>query len=304
MQERVRGLNVNVSMGKFKNIGIAGLGLIGGSLALEIKKRGIAYRVTGFSRKPSTLERAKSRGIIDEYFLDFEKGLNDLDFLVISTPIRVMNDYFTKIRKYNPALLVTDAASIKENIVKDAEAILGKDSNFVGSHPMAGSEKSGIDAVRENLFEKRFVVITPAEHTKEKNVTRVKDFWKSLGAIPVILSPSEHDRLIALTSHLPHLAVYSLISTMAKTAEKNEKLFNCIGTGFLDTTRIGKSNPELWAEIFIANKKNLLFWISEFEKKLLEIKEMLEEENYEKLTGKLNVLKKTREEMDEKRRDI
>lgn len=289
---------------KFQNIGIAGLGLIGGSLALEIKKRGIACCVTGFSRRHSTLKKAKSQGIIDRYYMDFDEGLDSLDFLVISTPIRVMNDYFTKIKKHNPLLLVTDVASVKETVVQDAEAILGKNSNFVGSHPLTGSEKSGIGALKENLFEHRFVVITPSQHTKKKNVTRVKNFWKSLGAVPILLSPAEHDRLVALTSHLPHFLVFSLLSVIEKYGKEEPKLFNCVGTGFLDTTRIGKSNPELWAEIFIDNRKNLLFYLEEFEKKISEIKKMLKEREYEKLVTRLGTLKKTREEMDEQRRDI
>ncbi len=291
-------------MGKFKNIGIAGLGLIGGSLAIEIKKRGIACRVTGFSKRPSTLKKAKNRGIIDEYFLDFEEGIAGLDFLIISTPIGVMNGYFSKIARRNPSLLVTDAASVKEKVVKDAEAILGKDSNFVGSHPMAGSEKSGIDAAVENLFENRFVIITPSRHTKKENVTRVKGFWKSIGAVPLVFSPGEHDSLVAATSHLPHLAVFSMIALVEKAGKKNRNLNRCIGAGFLDTTRIGKSNPELWAEIFTANRKNLLLRIGEFEKSLSEMKEMLEKDACGKLAAKLDILKKTREKWDGKKQCI
>jgi len=297
-------VELSAAMFKFRNIGIAGLGLIGGSLALEVKRRGIACRVTGFSRRRSTLEKAKTGGIVDQYYLNFEKGLGDLDLLVIATPIRVMNDYFAKVRRNNPSLLVTDAASVKDGVVRDAEAILGKNSNFVGSHPMAGSEKSGIDAVRENLFEGRFVVITPSRHTKKGNLAKIRDFWRSLGAIPVMMSPQEHDRLIALTSHLPHAVVFSLVSLIEKAGRNNERLFSCVGSGFLDTTRIGKSNPELWAEIFMANRKNLIHWITEFEKKLSVMKRMLKEGNYEQLAGRLDALKKIREELDGKRKDI
>jgi len=291
-------------MGRFKNVGIVGLGLIGGSLALEIKKRGIAVCVTGFSKRLSTLKKAKEQGLIDEYLVNFEDGLKDLDFLVIATPINVIKNYFVQIKRCKPALFVIDVASVKERVVKDADAILGWNSNFVSCHPIAGSEKSGIDAVKERLFENKFVIVTPSEHTREENLLKVKEFWRLLGSIPVIMSPSEHDRLLALTSHLPHLVVYSLISLVEESGEKRERLSNCIGTGFLDTTRIGKSSPELWTEIFMANKKNLFFWISKFEQNLSEIKEMLGKNSCEKLTEKLKILKQIREELDEKGRDI
>jgi prephenate dehydrogenase len=299
---RARGLNV--SMGKFKNVGIVGLGLIGASLALEIKKRNIAVSVTGFSRRLSTLKKSKEQGLIDKYFVDFEDGLKDLNLLMIATPISVMKNYFVKIKKYNPALFVMDVASVKEGVIKDAYAVLGKDSNFVGCHPIAGSEKSGIEAVKENLFDGRVVIITPSEHTKKENILKVKRFWKLLGSIPVVMSPSEHDRFLALTSHLPHLLVYALISLITGFEGKRKVLSSCIGTGFLDTTRIGKSSPELWAEILIANRDNLLPWILEFEQILSGMKGMLERGSCEELTKKLISLKKAREGLDEKRRDI
>ncbi len=290
-------------MDRFENIGIAGLGLIGGSLALDIKKRGIARRVTGFSRRLSTLKKAKERGIIDEYFTDFEDGVKGLDFLVITTPVNAVKDYFLKVRKSKPELLVTDAASVKVKIVGEARGILGKNANFVGSHPMAGSEKSGIDAVREGLFENRFVIITPSGYTKKENVSAVKDFWEAAGSIPVFLSPSRHDKILALTSHMPHLIVFTLISLLGKVKDK-DLLLKCIGTGFLDTTRIGKSSPELWAEIFTANRKNMILWITEFEKALADMKRIVNGGSCEKLTRKLNLMKTTRERLDEKRKNI
>jgi len=290
-------------MGKFRNIGIAGLGLIGGSLALEIKKRGIALSVTGFSRRVSTLEKAKTQGLIDEYFANFEEGLQNLDFLIMATPINVMREYFSRIKKNRPELLVTDVASVKEKIVNDASEILGKDANFVGSHPMTGSDRSGIDAVKESLFEKKVVIITPCEYTRKENVASVKDFWESLGSIPVFLSPAHHDRVVALTSHVPHLVVYTLIELLRKAGDM-ETLLNCIGAGFLDTTRIGKSSPEMWAEIFIANRENIGAWISEFEKALSEIRKVVETGTCEELKRKLDVIRKTREDLDGKRENI
>ena len=290
-------------MAEFKNIGIAGIGLIGGSLALEVKKRKIAEKVVGFSRRHSTLEKAKSQGLIDEYFIDFEEGVKNLNLLVIATPVGAVKDYFLKIQKAHPHLLVTDVSSIKEKIVNDALAILGRDSNFVGSHPIAGSDKSGIESVQENLFQGKFAIITPREYTKEENISRIKEFWVALGSEVVLLSPEEHDRLLALTSHFPHFLIFTLILLLEK-AEDKEKLLSCIGTGFLDTTRIGKSLPEMWAEIFIANRENLLNILSEFEDNLSEMVRIVRDGNVKELTEKLTGIKKTREELNGKKKHI
>ncbi|MCM8777714.1 MAG: prephenate dehydrogenase/arogenate dehydrogenase family protein [Candidatus Omnitrophica bacterium] len=284
----------------FKTIGITGLGLIGGSLALEIKKRNVAETVVGFSRRHSTLEKAKTQGLIDEYFTNFETGIKNLDLLIIATPVGVIKDYFLRIKKVSPSVLVTDVASVKEKIVNDAVKILGKDSNFVGSHPIAGSDKSGIEAAQRNLFEGKFVIITPCKYTKKENILKIKNFWETIGAKTILISPEEHDRLLALTSHLPHFIVYLLLSLLKENKDR-DILLSCIGTGFLDTTRIGKSPPELWAEIFIANRKNLLKHLSEFEKNLSEMTKILKEGNIQKLTEKLISFKKVRDELDGKR---
>ncbi|MCM8830323.1 MAG: prephenate dehydrogenase [Candidatus Omnitrophica bacterium] len=283
-------------MTRFKTIGIVGIGLIGGSLALEIKKRGIAEKVVGFSRRHSTLEKAKTLGLIDEYFINFDDGIKNIDFLVIATPISAIKEYFLRINKVYPSILVTDVASVKEKIVKEAVEILGRDSNFVGSHPIAGSDKSGIEAIQKNLFKDKFVVITPCKYTKEENILKIKDFWESLGAKTILISPEEHDRLLAITSHLPHFIVYLLLSLLEESNNRN-LLLSCIGTGFLDTTRIGKSSPELWAEIFIANRENLLKYLSKFEKILSAMVKILKEGNIEELTRKLYSFKKIRDEL-------
>lgn len=290
-------------MAKFGKIGITGLGLIGGSLALEIKKRKLAEKVIGFSRRHSTLEKAKSQGLIDYYYTNFEDGIRETDFLIIATPVDVIRDYLLKIKKNNPSILVTDVASVKSEVVKDAIKILGRNSNFVGSHPIAGSEKGGIESVRENLFENKFVIITPCRYTKKENVEKIKEFWIDIGSIPVILSPEEHDRLLALTSHIPHLIVFLLLSLFEKIKDK-DSLLPCIGSGFLDTTRIGSSSPELWAGIFISNKKNILKYLYKFEKNLSEMGKIIRKGDKKKLTDKLTTFKKVRDEINAKRQNI
>ena len=286
-------------MAKFKNTGIVGLGLIGGSIALGMKKRRISEKITGFSRRPETLEKAKSQGLIDEYYTDFDEGLDGLDFLVLATPVDIIKEYFERIKKHGSRVLVTDGASVKEKICREAFDLLGPGNSFVPSHPMAGSEKSGMDQAMENLFENRYVIMTPGSDTGEKNLESVKGFWESLGAKTILMSPSEHDRMVGLTSHMPHLAVYCLISLLEKEAGP-ETLYKCLGTGFRDTTRIGKSSPSIWSEIFMANRDNLCFWIGEMEKSLEEMKSLLVKGSRKELESRLKSLRTIREKADEK----
>ena len=283
-------------MEEFGNIGVVGLGLIGGSLCIDIKKRKIANKVIGFSRRISTLKKAKSAGIIDEFYSDFNQGIKNLDFIIISTPINVIKDYFLLIKKTKPEILITDVASIKEKVVKDAERILGKKNNFIGSHPITGSEKSGIEWCQEGLFDGKVVVVTPSKFSNEKALRKVKKFWKLLGSKVILLSPKKHDYILGLTSHLPHFIVFSLLKTIGKIKYKD-----FVGGGFKDTTRIGKSNPELWTEIFFENKKNLLYWIEKFEENLNKLKNELIEEKIEKLKKELEKIKREREKFDEQK---
>ena len=281
-------------MKEFGNIGIVGLGLIGGSLSIDIKKRKIADKVIGFSRRLSTLKKAKSRGIIDEFYTDFSRGIKNLDFLIIATPIKVIKDYFILIKKTKPEILTTDVASIKEKVVKDAEKILGKNNNFIGSHPITGSEKSGIEWCQEGLFEGKVVVVTPSRFSNEKALEKVVKFWELLGSKVFSLSPAKHDYILGLTSHLPHFIVFSLLKAVKKTEYRE-----FAGGGFKDTTRIGKSNPDLWVEIFFENKKNLLYWIERFEKNLGRLKIELIEGKIEKMRDELKRIKEIREKFDE-----
>lgn len=284
-------------MEKFDRIGIVGLGLIGGSIGIEVKKRNISRYVYGFSRKISTMKKARSKGIIDRYFLSFEKMISSVDFLIISTPIKVIENYFLKVKKVNSSLLITDVASVKETIVKKAEEILGKNSKFIGSHPIAGSEKSGIDAVEEGLFEDKPVVITPTKNSDKNCIKKVEFFWKSLGANVYFLKPDVHDKILGFTSHLPHFLVFSLIETFISQKNKKE-MVKYFGTGFFDTTRIGKSNPDMWRDIFFSNKEFLLYWISEFEKILKKMKNLLEKDRMSEFMKKLKKIKEVRENIE------
>lgn len=289
-------------MSDFKKIGIVGLGLIGGSIAKTIKRKSKNITVYGISRRRTTMIKALREKIIDRYFLNFENLVENSDFLVICTPINKVNLYLKKIKQTDKKIVTTDVSSVKEKIVKDAMKILGENFPFIGSHPMAGSEKTGLDASSEFLFENKNVLITPLSYSDKKITEMVDEFWKFLGAKTFILSPSEHDKLVSLTSHLPHLIIFQLLEMFAEKKEI-KKIEKCIGTGFIDTTRIGKSDIEMWAEIFSMNKQNIIKGIEEFQDALEKTKRFIKKSNKSKIIEKFEKGKKWREKIDEKRRN-
>jgi prephenate dehydrogenase len=289
-------------MEKFKNLGIVGIGLIGGSIAADVKKKGIAGYVTGFSRRLSTLKKAKDKGLIDEYFTDFTAGVKELDFLVICTPVGIVEEYMRKIRAYNSRLLFTDTASVKGEIVRRALEIFGEKGNFVGSHPIAGSEKNGIDAAQENLFKGKEVIITPLPFSSSESVEKVKSFWRALGSKMIIMDAEEHDRIMALTSHFPHLLVYAFLSLFGQESGKETGRFT--GSGFTDTTRIGKSNGKLWSEILLSNRENLFVLLSRFRNCLDEFEGILKGYDKKKLIVKLENCRKIKGKIDDQKGNI
>ncbi|MCS7180999.1 MAG: prephenate dehydrogenase [bacterium] len=282
-------------MSDFKKIGIIGLGLIGGSLAFEIKKRKIADKVIGFSSKIKTMEKALREGIIDEFYDCPEKLIENTDFLILSTPISALYNYIKIIKVTNPKIFFTDVASVKKVICENVEKIIGENSNFVGSHPIAGSEKSGIENIKDGLFENKIVIITPTKNTNKNVKKKVKLLWEKLGSKVYIMDPEQHDKILGFTSHLPHLLIYTLLSVGEKNKEILKKFF---GSGFFDTTRIGKSNPEMWTDIFLENKINILDWTKKFEDEINKLKIILKRNEREKLYKFLKRAKIFRESLE------
>ncbi len=279
-------------MENLKTIGIIGLGMIGGSICVDLKRKHIFEKVIGYSRNIQTMKKALKMGIIDQFCENPEEIIRGVDFLILSTPINVIEGYLILINKIRPDIFFTDVASVKEIVCKKVDEIIGKKSNFIGSHPISGSEKKGIDSIKEGLFENKLVVITPTKNTKKNVKEIVKKFWEKLGSRVIEMEPKKHDKILGFTSHLPHFLVYVLLYV----GEKNKKILDgCFGSGFLDTTRIGKSNPEMWIDIFFANKKNLTKWIEIFERELKIFKKFLNDDKINELFEALNKSKLFRE---------
>jgi prephenate dehydrogenase len=270
----------------FNKVAIVGTGLIGGSLALAIKRRGLAREIVGVSRHKKSLLLAKRRGAIDSgsQKLDIIKGA---DLVIISTPVDVILNLAPKLTAFlKKECIVSDVGSTKGKIVARLEKIF---PNFVGSHPLAGSEKRSIANAQACLFKDSLCLLTPTKKTNKKSLQKMNLLWKKVGARTLFLNPQSHDRILAFVSHLPHIVAFSLIDAVPPE-------FLRFGSGGLkDTTRIAASDSELWAEIFLSNRKNVLQAIGFLQKNISRINSLIKTKNKKKLSLILKRAKEKRE---------
>jgi prephenate dehydrogenase len=246
----------------FKKIAIVGVGLIGGSIGLAIRTRRLSLKVIGIGRRKASLDRAIQKSAIDKATLEMEEGIKDADLVIIATPVNTVREKILEAAGYaKPGSVIIDVNSTKQNIVGISQK-LPEGVYFIGTHPMAGSEKSGILSSSPELFDNTICIITPTAGTDKKVLEKIRMFWESLGARVCFMSPKAHDVMVAKASHLPHILAYALCNTLS------EKELNVTGSGFKDVTRIAKSSPQMWEEIFIGNKSSVLKAIALFEKNL------------------------------------
>jgi prephenate dehydrogenase len=238
---------------KMHTLTIVGVGLIGGSVGLAVKGRGGAARVIGVGRKLSTLDEARRLGVIDEVSLDMADAVRRAEVAVFCTPVdHIADQVLACAAGCAPGTLLTDAGSTKAAIVGAVEGRLPRGVAFVGSHPLAGSEKRGPEHARADLFEGRLTVLTRTERTDPEALERAAAFWQALGSRVKVMSPEEHDRALALTSHLPHLAASALAGLLPP------ELSELTASGFRDGTRVAAGDPALWAAIFEQNRDAVL----------------------------------------------
>lgn len=259
---------------------VVGLGLIGGSLALALKQRKICVEVLGVSRSENTIKKAFAKGIIDKGATDIALMLPVLqagDIVVIATPTLSVKSIFKQLRAVvQKGVLITDVASVKGSVIRDAEEVFGSlPENFIPGHPIAGSEKSGIDAVNAMLFIHHQVILTPLSHSNTAAIEAVSALWRAVGAELSLMSVTEHDSVLALTSHLPHMLAYTLVDTLAQRSQ-NSDIFRYAAGGFRDFTRIASSDPAMWHDIALANRQALLNGLDDFERHLLGLRNAIE----------------------------
>jgi prephenate dehydrogenase len=260
----------------FSTITIIGLGLIGGSFAMALKERGFKGSIVGVSRTPSKLKEAKERGIIDRFYPDIEASVKGADLIMfctnVSAYVPIMNKIMNHIKK---GAIVSDVGSIKSEPVKALEAMIPEGVRFVGAHPIAGSEKSGIDAAHPNLFHRAQCIMTPTSRTDSDALNQVCRLWESVGAHTLLMSCDDHDMTFGAVSHLPHVIAYALINTI--TAQGGETLLSYGGPGLKDTTRIALSSPELWKNISMNNRHTLINMLIKFESNISLLRKALED---------------------------
>ncbi len=250
----------------FHKVTILGIGLIGASFALAMRKHGLCNEIAGHGRKEDNLIRAKEKGIIDSFDLDPSKACAGADLVLFAVPVGSFVDLLIKIKgalKKNS--IVTDAGSVKGRLVRDMEALMPEGVYFVGAHPIAGSDRSGIDSAGADLFQGAKCIITPAEKTDREALAKIMALWETFGSVIKIINPDEHDRIFAAVSHLPHLIAYEIMNTVA---DMDGSYLAFSGQGFKDTTRIASSAPELWRDICLLNKDFILESIELFKRNI------------------------------------
>ena len=244
-----------------KRVAIIGLGLIGGSLGLALTRRRLARRVIGVSRSPETLRRARRARAIHEGTTDLREAVRGADLVVLATPVETIVPLAKRAARFmRPGSVLTDVGSTKGAIVAALERGLPTGVAFVGGHPIAGSESRGFGAARHDLFDGSVCILTPTARTPRQALRRVAAFWKPLAERVVTMAPSAHDRLLAGASHLPHLLAYALAHAV------DGRQLPMAPRSFLEMTRLAKSSPELWDDIFLSNRREVLAAMTRFER--------------------------------------
>jgi len=248
-----------MAMPLFRKVVIFGVGLIGGSFALALRKAGAVREVVGFGRSETTLQQARQLGIIDRVGQDVADEVGDADLILLATPVGQMAELMARIAPHLGAhTLITDGGSTKSDVVAAARANLGgKIAQFIPAHPIAGAEKSGASAAQAGLYVGKKVVLTPLPENSPEAVARVCKAWELCGAVVSELTPQQHDAVFAAVSHLPHLLSFALVHDLAQR-DNRDLLLSFAASGFRDFTRIAASSPEMWRDICLANREALL----------------------------------------------
>jgi prephenate dehydrogenase len=277
-------------MKPLKTVAIVGVGLIGGSIGMTLRERKLAERVIGIGRRQESLRVARRVGAIDHTTVDIEKGVAEADLVIVCTPVgRIVEDIRKAAMHCPEGTLLTDAGSTKQTIVAALDEGLPRGCRFLGSHPLAGSEKTGSAFASNDLFEGRIAIITPTKNTRAEDFDFVEEFWEGLGSVVIQLSPEEHDRALAITSHLPHIVAAALAATVP------EKYFRLAGPGIHDTTRIASGDAELWAQIFALNRDNILSTCEQFSAMLAGLQTAVRNGNHDDIIRLLTLAKKNRD---------
>jgi prephenate dehydrogenase len=279
----------------FRRAAIIGTGMIGGSFALALKKHNLVGSIVGVSRQESSLKTAMSMKAIDESTTDVRKAIQGADLVVLASPVKVILDNIEDISKHlRRGCIVTDVGSTKQSIVEAAEKLFPPHVMFVGSHPMAGSEKSGMSYATADLFKGASCIMTPTAKTNRMARDKVKQVWTTIGANVKFMEPAAHDEALAYASHLPHMMAFALARAIPDAFLEHG------GAGLRDTTRLAASSPKMWSDICSSNYRQVIKAIDESVKSLAEIRKAVVSREESELTQIFNQAKAKRELLEKK----
>ncbi len=263
---------------KIQRLAIIGVGLIGGSLAQALRKADAVVEVVGCGRGKPNLEKAVELGVIDRYTHDIGEAVGGADMVFVAVPLGAMKSTFQAMRgNLSPNAIVTDGGSAKASVVRDITEAFGElPSNFVPGHPIAGTERSGVEAAFPTLYQNRRIILTPLNSTNPDALAKVDAMWQLCGADVTHMEVEHHDEVLAATSHLPHMLAFSLVDVLAQMKE-NDEIFRYAAGGFRDFTRIASSSPVMWRDICLANREALGGMLEQFAAELTRLSEILRE---------------------------
>ena len=290
----------------FNKVCIIGCGLIGSSLARAIKKYNLSEKIVSSNRSGIVNKKVLDLKIVDDSSSDTQKMVKDSDLIIIATPLSSYEIVISKIKNsLKNGMILTDVGSVKERVISLVEKAIPKDVSWIPSHPIAGTEESGPEAGFSELFKNRWCILTPSKKAKEKDINTLKSFWKKIGSKVDIMNAKQHDYILSITSHIPHLVAYNIVNTsMNIQKEKQSAIIKYSAGGLRDFTRIAASNPIMWRDIFIQNKKNTSKEIERFIANLKDLKNAIENEDSKKLEEIFIKTKKIRKEIVKTGQDI
>ena len=281
----------------FRKITIVGVGLLGGSIGLAVKRRKLARQTAGFVRRKASIRDCEKAGAVDFATTDLLAAVSNSDLVILCTPLSRMRPL---VEQMLPALkrgvIVTDVGSAKAGVVRELESLVARSGgHFIGSHPIAGSEKTGVCAARADLFENAVCVVTPTKKSNAAAVRKVGQFWKAVGSRVLRLTPELHDALVSRSSHLPHLVAAALAGHVLDPARPKLQAQLC-ASGFRDATRVASGSPEMWRDIVSANNENLRIALDDFVRELQRLQAILRRRQGRKVGEFLEMAKRRRDD--------
>ena len=290
----------------FKKVCIIGCGLIGSSIARAIKKNNLSTKIVSSNRSDTTNKKVIKLNIVNESSSDTKKMVKESDLIIIATPLSSYKSLIFKIKNSlkNGAIL-TDVGSVKEKAISLIEKNIPKNVSWISSHPIAGTEESGPEAGFSELFKDRWCIITPSSQAKKRDIKLLRNFWKKIGSRVDIMDAKQHDYILSITSHIPHLIAYNIVNmTLDINKKKKQEIVKYSAGGLRDFTRIADSNPIMWRDIFIQNRKNASMMIDKFIENLRDLKKAIKNKNEKKLEKIFTKTKKIRKEIVKAGQDI